>query len=111
MLIGSHFLAGLRSFFKSFFKKKDPLKVYGMVKKKLEFRSPGRRLWEDNDVGVDCGETLSDGSTNIVGQWQAQTNNPALKKIKSTHAKIVTQRVFPHTNARELEEDLYKKLK
>jgi len=59
----------------------------------------------------DHGQTLADGSTNIV-QWQrqAQTKNPALKKIKSTHAKIVTQRVFPNSDARELKEDVYKKL-
>lgn len=108
MFIGSHFLAGLRSFFKTFFKKKDPLKVYGMVKKKLEFWSFGRRLWEDNDIRVNCSETLSDGSTNIVWQRQVQTNNPALKRIKTTYAKIIIQRVFLHTNAQELEEDLYK---
>ena len=104
------FSAGLRSFFKSFFRRNNPLKVYGLVKQKIRIERRGGRLWQDNDVRVDCGETLSDGSTNIIWQRQAQTKNPALKRIKSTHAKIVTQRVFPHTDVRELEEDLYRKL-
>ena len=77
---------------------------------KIEIQRPGGRLWQDNDIRIDRGQTLADGSTNIVWQRQAQTNNPALKKIKNTHSKIVVQRVFPNSDARELEEDVYKKL-
>ena len=77
---------------------------------KIEIQHPGGRLWQDNDIHVDRGQTLADGSTNIVWQQQAQTKNPALKKIKSTHAKIVTQRFFPNSDAQELKEDVFKKL-
>lgn len=72
---------------------------------RIEIQHPGGRLWQDNDIRVDRGQTLPDGSTNIVWQRQKQTKNPALKKIKNTHAKIVTQRVFADSDARELEED------
>jgi hypothetical protein len=104
------FSVRLRSFFKSFFKKNDYIKLYGLAKTKIIHGHPGRRVWENNDVRIDRGETLADGSINIVWQKQAQTKNPALKRIKSTHDKIVTQRVFVHNDARDLMEDLYKKL-
>jgi len=104
------FSVGLRSFFKSFFKQNDPEEFYGLIKTKIDVQHPGGRLWQNNDIRVDRGQTLADGSTNIVWQRQAQTKNPALKKIKKTHAKIVTQRVFPDSDARKLEEDIYEKL-
>jgi hypothetical protein len=77
---------------------------------KIENQHPGGRLWKDDDIRVDRGETLADRSTNIVWQRQAQTKDPALKKIKNTHAKIVTQWFFPNSDARELKEDFFKKL-
>lgn len=52
---------------------------------------------------------LKDGSKNVVWQRQVQTKYLVLKK-KSTHAKFITQRIFPNSDARELVEDLYKKL-
>lgn len=103
------FSTGLRSFFKSFFKKNDAIKLYELVKVKIEIKGPGQRLWQDNDVRIDRGETLSDGSTNIVWQRQAQTKNGALKRF-DTHSKIVTQRVYRNRNVRKLEKDLYSKL-
>jgi hypothetical protein len=103
------FSVGLRSFFKSFLKKNNPVKLYGLIKMKIEIQHPGRRLWQDNDIRVDHGLTLADGS-NIVWQRQARTKNRALKKIENTHAKIITQHVFPNSDARELEEDVYEKL-
>lgn len=77
---------------------------------KIENRRPGRRLWENDDVRIDRGEDLADGSINIVWQKQSQTKNQALRKIKSTHEKIVTQRVFRNSKARDLVEDVYTKL-
>ena len=104
------FSAGLRSFFKSFFKKNDPIKLYESLKVKIQTRGPGQRLWQDNDVRIDRGQTLEDGSTNIIWQRQAQTKIPALKKITNTHAKIVTQRIYPNHDVRTLEEDFYSRL-
>lgn len=72
-----------------------------MVKKRIETKSPGSRLWENTDIRIDRGETLADGSTNIVWQRQAQTKNPALKKINS-HAKIATQCVSPNSDVQKL---------
>jgi hypothetical protein len=104
------FFVGLCSFFRSFFKKNEPVKFYRLVQKRIESKRPGDRLWENEDIRIDRGETLTDGFANIVWQRQAQTKNPALKKIKNTHAKIVTQRVSPNSDAWELQKDVYKKL-
>lgn len=101
---------GLRGFFKSFFKANEPVKLYELVQTKIAIKRPGARLWKNDDIRIDRGETLSDGSTNIVWQRQRQTKSPALKKIRSTHAKIVTQRVYPNSDWRELQKDFYKKL-
>ncbi len=98
---------GLHAFFRHFFKKNDPIKLYGLVQKKIEIKYPGEQLWENNNICIDCGKTLADGSTNIVWQRQVQTNNLALKKI-NTHAKIATQQIFPNSDA--LQKDVYKKL-
>jgi hypothetical protein len=100
---------GFRSFFRSFFKKNDPVKLYGLILVKIKTKCPGRHLWENKDIRIDWGETLKDGFTNIVWQRQAQTKNPTLKRI-NTHAKIVTQQVAPDSDAWELQKDIYKKL-
>ena len=96
-------------FFRSFFKKNDPTKLYWLVQKRIETKRPGGRLWENTDIRIDRGETLADGSTNIVWQRQALTKVPALKKI-NTHTKIVTQRVSPNSDAQELQKDFFEKL-
>jgi hypothetical protein len=102
------FSAGLRTFSKAFFKKNHPVKLYGLVQKRVETKPPGHRLWESQDVRIDRGETLA-GSTNVVWQRQRQTKNPALMKIDS-HAKTVTQQVSPSSDARKLQKDLFNKL-
>jgi hypothetical protein len=107
----SSFFAGLRTFFKTFFKKNDPIKLFTSVKKKIELKQPGERLWENDDIRIDRGETLADGATNIVWQRQAQTKEPALKKITDTHSKIVTQEVSPKSDPAHLKDDFFDKLK
>jgi hypothetical protein len=62
---------------------------------KIPKKAPGERLWENDDIRVDRGETLPDGTVNIVWQRQSQTKNPALKKISDTHTKILTQKIDP----------------
>jgi hypothetical protein len=104
------FSVGLRSFFRVFIKKNDAIKLYGLVQRNIEGTPPGHRLWQNHDIRIDRGETLADGSTNIVWQRQAQTTNPALKKIKNTHAKIATQRVFSTSDPRELQKDIWEQL-
>lgn len=101
--------AGLRKFFKIFFKKNDATRLYGSIKTKIEIQRPGGRLWQDNDIRIDRGQTLADGSTNIVWQRQAQTKRPALKRIRDTHTSIIVQRVFPSSEAQDLKEDVFKK--
>jgi hypothetical protein len=105
------FSVGLHSFFWAFFKKHESVKFYGLIQKKIKTKHPGNRLWENNDIHIDCGETLADGSTNIVWQKQAQTKNPALKKIASTHAKLLTQQISPRSNPRKLEKDAHRKMR
>ena len=97
-------------YFRAFFKKNNAAELYGLVQKRIEIRRPGGRLWENADIRIDRGETLADGFTNIVWQRQAQTKNPALKKINS-HAKIATQQVSPKCDTEKLLKDLYKQLK
>jgi len=100
---------GLHTFFRHFFKKNNQIKLYGLVQKKIEIKCPGERLWENNNIHIDRGETLADGSINIIWQRQTQMNNPVLKKI-NTHMKIATQRIFPNSDVSELQKDVYKKL-
>jgi hypothetical protein len=73
-------------------------------------KRPGDRLWKNNDIRIDRGETLADGFTNIIWQRQAQTKNPVLKKIKNIHAKIATQRISPNSDPRELQKDIFKQV-
>jgi hypothetical protein len=105
------FFVGLRSFLRAFFKTHESVKFYGLIQKKIETKRPGDRLWENNDIRIDRGETLADGSTNIVWQKQAQTKNPALRKIASTHAKILTQRISPRSDRRKLEKDAHRQMR
>jgi len=69
---------GLHTFFRHFFKKNDPIKLYGLVQKKIEIKRPGERLWENNNIRINHGEMLADRSMNIIWQRQAQTNNPVM---------------------------------
>lgn len=85
------------------------MEIYGLLLKRIGSKRPGDRLWQNNDLRIDRGETLSDGSTNVVWQRQRQTKKPALKKI-DTHTKIVVQKVFPNSRAGELWEEFYRKL-
>jgi hypothetical protein len=99
----------LRSFFKSFFKRNDAVKLYGLLQKRLESKRPGDRLWQNEDIRIDRGETLADGSTNVVWQRQAQTKHLILKTFGS-HSKIVTQRIFVNDEAGKLVQDIFRKL-
>jgi hypothetical protein len=102
---------GLRTFFKSFFKKNEPIAFYAQLANKIGSTRLGERLYQDDNVRIDLGEPV-EGGVNVVWQKQKQTKNPALKAINSTHSKIATQIVNPNDpeNGAELHADLMGKV-